>query len=421
MTATRIDTLEPIPVPETELPPGRRVDPRTWVKENLFRTWFNGILTVVFGVILGWALYRFGRFVLVDARWEIVERNITNFLVFHFPRGELWRPWAALFIVAAAAGFGAGIAASKRRLEVEEGRGLPSSRYLIVRRTAPLVALVVVLLAFAQSPTATVLVVGVAVTAIAFRFLGRLVPPRRVRLAALGVLAAIVAAYFVITAFGGVPRDDWGGLLLTMYLAVAGILISFPLGVLLALGRRSRLPVVRLVCTVYIELIRGVPLITLIFMSGFALGFFIPPDWPRPGFVTRALIALVAFTAAYVAEIVRGGLQAVPRGQIEAAQAVGLSPIKTTRLIVLPQALRAVIPALVGQFISLFKDTSLVAAVALTDLLRIATVVTKQRDFLAEGLFVETFLFVAFIYWAGSYWMSRESQRLERRLGLGER
>jgi general L-amino acid transport system permease protein len=175
------------------------------------------------------------------------------------------------------------------------------------------------------------------------------------------------------------------------------------------------------VCVGYIELIRGVPLITLLFMGTFMIGFFLPEGVERPDPVIRALIAFVMFTSAYVAEIVRGGLQSVPAVQVEAAQALGLSPYRTTRQIVLPQALRSVIPGLVGQFISLFKDTSLVFIVGLADLLTIAENVTKQPDFLAQGLIVETLIFASFIYWTGSYWMSRESQRLERRLGLGER
>ena len=421
MTATRVDAIEPIPVPEPEGPPARHVDPRRWLRENLFSSWWNGLVTVVFGVLVGWALYRLGRFVFVDARWEIVERNLTNFMVFQFPRGELWRVWAALFVLAAAAGFGVGAAATKRVLEVEEGRAPRRARYLTVRRTAPLLALVAVLLAFAQSLAATLLVAGVATTAVAFRFVGRRVPPTRLRLAALLVLAGIIAAYLVVRAFGGVPRDAWGGLHLTVFLAVAGITLSFPLGVLLALGRRSSLPAVRVVCIAYIELIRGVPLITILFMAAFVLGFFLPPGSDRPSLVTRAVAGLVLFTSAYVAEIVRGGLQGVPHGQIEAAQALGLSPLKTTRLIVLPQALRAVIPGLVGQFISLFKDTSLVFVLGLTELLAVAESATAQRDFAGQGLFVETFFFVAFVYWAGSYWMSRESQRLEFRLGVGQR
>jgi hypothetical protein len=137
--------------------------------------------------------------------------------------------------------------------------------------------------------------------------------------------------------------------------------------------------------------------------------------------LTRALVAIILFSSAYMAENVRGGLQAVPRGQYEAAQALGLSGWQTMSLIVLPQALRAVIPAIVGQSIGLFKDTSLVFIVGLTELLAVSQTITKQSDFLAQGLIVETLVFAAFVYWAGSYWMSRESQRLEQRLGVGVR
>ena len=421
MTATRIDTLEPIPVPEPERPSARRLSPQEWAKENLFSTWYNGLLTVVFGALLAWAAYRVGKFVFMDAEWEIVDRNLRNFLVFHFPRGELWRLWGALLVVAAAVGLAAGAAATKRAAEAKEGRAPPPSRYLLGRRIAPLVLLVAVLLLFARSLAATLLVAGAAAVWLVFRFLGRRVPARHARWVAIGVAAALVLAYGLVRAFGGVRPDEWGGLLLTMFLAVGGIALSFPLGVLLALGRRSSLPAVRAVCVAYIELIRGVPLITLLFMGAFALGYFLPPGADRPSLVTRALVALVLFTAAYVAEIVRGGLQSVPAGQIEAAQALGLSPVKITALVTLPQALRAVIPGLVGQFISLFKDTSLVTIVGLTELLAVAELSPKQPDYLGQGLFVETLLFASFVYWTGSYWMSRESQRLERRLGVGER
>ena len=416
--ATQVETLEPIPVAEAT-PPGRRVPPKEWVRENLFSSWFNGILTVVFGVLLGWVLYRIGKFVLIDAEWEIIRRNLRLLLVFRFPREETWRLWAALFVLAASFGLGAGAAAHARAHEVEEGRAQPASRHLMWRRLAPLVALVAVLLWFGQSLVAAVLAVVVAAVAVGFYFLGRRLPRRWGKLVALVVIAGVVVAFVVVTRFGGVPTREWGGLHLTLFLSIGGILLSFPLGVLLALGRRSTFPAVRIVCTAYIELIRGVPLITILFMAAVMLGFFIEPGWPRPGDVTRALIAFTLFTAAYVAEIVRGGLQSVPTGQIEAAQAVGLSPLKTTRLIVLPQALRAVIPGLVGQFISLFKDTSLVVIIGLTDLLGVARTITKQPDFLAQGLIIETLIFVSFVYWAGSYWMSRESQRLETRLGVG--
>ena len=156
-------------------------------------------------------------------------------------------------------------------------------------------------------------------------------------------------------------------------------------------------------------------------MGSFIIGFFLPPGTDAPSIVVRGLIAIVLFTAAYVAEIVRGGLQAVPKGQTEAAQALGLSPFAATRLIVLPQALRAVIPAMVGQFISLFKDTSLVFIIGLVDLLGVAEAITKQPDFIAQGLIFETLIFISLVFWIGSYSMSRESQRLEQRLGISAR
>jgi general L-amino acid transport system permease protein len=415
-------TLEPLPLQEVR-PPAQKLPPRRWIKENLFRTWFSGVLTVLFAALLGWALYKIARFVFVDARWEIVEVNLGNLLVFRFPRDQTWRLWTALYLFAAAFGVGAGVAARVRNEEVREGRAVPPSRLLTLRRLGPLLAVALVFLWFAKSLEATLLVVGAAATWAAARAGGRLVPRRRMRWAVGAVLFGAASAYIMVAvvALGGVGWERWGGLLLTVFLAVGGIIISFPLGVLLALGRRSSLPAVRIVCVAYIELARGVPLITLLFMGAFMLGFFLPPGSETPSLVTRALVALVLFTAAYVAEIVRGGLQSVPREQIEAAQALGLSPVKTTLLIVLPQALRAVIPALVGQFISLFKDTSLVFIIGLTELLAVAEVITSQPEFLAQGLIVETLVFVGFVYWAGSYWMSRESQRLERRLGVGQR
>jgi general L-amino acid transport system permease protein len=384
---------------------------RDWARKNLFSGALNSVLTVVFGALILYAVYRSARFVFFDARWEIIDRNITNFLVFRFPRDEFWRVWAALYLFAAAFGFGAGAAARRA------GTGSTSAA---LRRAGPVLVLVAVFLWFAGSLQALLLTAGVAAVAIAFRVLGRRLPLRPAW-AALAVGGGIVLAFAVIMAFGGVGFDRWGGLMLTIFLAVGGIAISFPIGVLLALGRRSSLPAVRLVCVAYIELFRGVPLITVLFMGAFTLGFFLPPGTPTPSLETRALVALVVFTSAYVAEIVRGGLQAVPIGQLEAAQALGLSPLKTMRLIVLPQALRAVIPALVGQFISLFKDTSLVATIGLAELLNVSQIITGQPDFVAQGLIFETLVFAAFVYWVGSYSMSRESQRLERRLGVGER
>ena len=402
-------------------PPQKSSSPGEWARRNLFSSWFNGVLTVVFGALLAWAAYRLGRFVFVDARWEIVDENLKNLLVFQFPDSELWRLWTALYLLAGSFGLAAGIAATGRARAVEEGRIRPQSSQAGLRRIGPLLLLVAVLLWFAASPKDTLLTAGAFAAAVAGRAAGRRVPASRARWGTAAALAGMVAAYLVVVAFGGVGWDRWGGLLLTVFLAVAGIVLSFPIGVLLALGRRSTFPAVRMVCVAYIELVRGVPLITILFMASLMLGFFLPPGFERPSLATRALVAVVIFTSAYMAEIVRGGLQSVPRGQVEAAMALGLSPLRTTGLIVLPQALRAVIPAMVGQFISLFKDTSLVTIIGLTELLGIAEVITKQPDFIAQGLIVETLVFASFVYWVGSYTMSRESQRLETRLGVGQR
>ena len=409
------ETLEPLPLPEP--PVARRLPPREWIVENLLAPWHNALMTAVFGVGLLYVIYRSLRFVFATARWEIVRVNLTNFMVAFYPRAQLWRAWVAAFVIVLAFGFRLG-AASAARVPIEGER--PAWRRALGRGW-PLALFVVVIGVLSGSPTTIALMAGVAAAGVGAYRLGMLLPARHRRWATLGTLIALVAGFEIIVGFGGVGFGSWGGLMLTLFLAVAGIALSFPFGVLLALGRRSSLPVVRAICVAYIEVIRGVPLITLIFMGTFAIGFVLPSNVRTPDVVTRALIALIAFTAAYVAEIVRGGLQSVPRGQVEAAKAVGLSPLKVTRLIVLPQALRAVIPALVGQFITLFKDTSLIAVIGITELLGVSRVVTKQPDFLAQGLEAETLVFVSFIYWVGAYWMSRESRRLELRLGVGER
>ncbi len=217
----------------------------------------------------------------------------------------------------------------------------------------------------------------------------------------------------------GVDWSDWGGLQLNIVVATASIVLAFPVGLLLALGRRSSLPALRWMSTAYIELIRGVPLISLLLMGQFFIGFFLNTDDPLSS-VTRATAAVTMFSAAYIAEIVRGGLQAVPKGQTEAGQALGLPAAKITRLLVLPQALRAVIPAMVGQFISLFKDTSLLVIISIPEFLGVREIVHGQEAFRGFGI-AETLVFVGFGFWAISFTMSRESQRLERRLGVGLR
>lgn len=257
---------------------------------------------------------------------------------------------------------------------------------------------------------------GYAVGKAADRFLSPAERPRRAsqRTATWLLIALPVLMFILIWGVGGpLPFTDtrrWGGLLLTIILTVFGIVLSFPIGILLALGRRSHLPVISTFCTLYIEFVRGVPFITVLFMAQLLVPLINPSLAEFPN-AFRAIIATIFFSAAYLAENVRGGLQSVAHGQEEAAKALGLNGPQITLFITLPQALRAIIPALVGQFISLFKDTSLVAIVGLLDLTGMADNIVGQTEFI--GLRRESILFIAVVYFIGSYAMAAVSRRIE--------
>ena len=212
-----------------------------------------------------------------------------------------------------------------------------------------------------------------------------------------------------------VATNIWGGLLLTLVIAGIGLTLSFPIGVVLAVGRRSRYPVIRAFCIVYIELIRSVPLITVLFMAQTMIPLFLP-DTISIDRVVRAIIAFTVFSAAYMAENVRGGLQAVPKGQYEAAAAVGLNGYQSMRLIILPQALRSIIPILTASVIGGFRDTSLVLILGLLDLLGIAKATLAQPAFL--GRHVEVYSFLAAVYWLISYAISYVGLLIEERIGV---
>lgn len=410
---------ERLSAPGQPVPPAKRS--LQWSRENLFGSWSDTLLTLVFGALIIWATVSLARFVL-DADFTIVRRNLTTFMVGRFPRDELWRPWLATGLIGVMIGVVIGSATTTAREKAVEA-GLPyreSTMRDALRRFWPLLALIGVALAFTRTFLPFVLTMGVfAVSALA-RSAGLRFPAGVRRRIWVIALALLLGAYLALSAFGGRGWDDWGGLHLNLFLTVAGILLAFPIGILFALGRRSGLPALRWVSVTYIEFVRGVPLITLLLFGAFALGFVLPADL-RPGVITRMLVAITLFEAAYVAEVVRGGLQSVHPGQVEAGQALGLSPWRVTRRIVLPQALRNTIPAMVGQFISLWKDTTLVAVLGILDLLEASRVVNTQPDFLGQGLFAITLGFAGLVFWVVSYTMSREARRLERKLGVGER
>jgi len=241
---------------------------------------------------------------------------------------------------------------------------------------------------------------------------------------ALALFLVLVFPFLAFWLFRGglglmqVPTDQWGGLMLTVILGVVGMVGALPLGILLALGRRSNLPLLSGFCTVFIELWRGVPLITVLFMSSVLFPLFLP-EGVSIDKLLRATVAIILFMSAYVAEVVRGGLQALPKGQFEAAAAVGLGYWRTTGFIILPQALKIVIPGIVVTFVQLFKDTSLVLIIGLFDLLGMVKQALTDPKWL--GLAIEGYVFVALIYWAFCFGASRYAAWLEGRLHTGHR
>lgn len=215
-----------------------------------------------------------------------------------------------------------------------------------------------------------------------------------------------------------VATEKWGGLSLTLMLAYVGIVAALPIGVVLALGRRSEMPVIRTFCIMFIELWRGVPLISVLFMASVMLPLFLP-DGMNFDKLLRALIGITMFQSAYMAEVIRGGLQAIPRGQYEAANALGMSYWKSMRLIILPQALKLVIPGIVNTFIALFKDTTLVLIIGLFEVLAAVEAVVRGAQW--KGLTHEGYIFVGLCFWVFCYGMSRYSQKLEQKLHTGHK
>jgi general L-amino acid transport system permease protein len=460
-------------------PPSQHLPPGEWLRQNLFNGIVNTVITLVVG-IGGLTLAILALVWAFGADYAIVRANLRLFMIGQFPSDELWRPWVSGFILIGAFGFLAG-ALGRNAYESNLAKGLPAAKstwFELVRRFWAIPAVLIFFVSFARTLQPYVGLVAVLVLLVAGRELGwrasAAVRDRAVyigavlfivsmlviagtsqlggltlglvgavwafsefsrldlgegehatpmqRWAPLGAAVVVGAVLFVIEILiphDGIGWEKWGGLHVTLFTTVLGIALGLPFGILLALGRRSNLPVLKTSAVVFIEFIRGVPLISLLLFSNLMLPLFIPGD--RPADLSLAIIVITGFSAAYIAEIVRGGLQAVPKGQTEAAQASGMSASSVQRLIVLPQALRAVIPAMVGQFIALFKDTSLLSIIGILEFLKVSEVANTQADFLGKGLAPVTYLFVAIGYWAFAYTMSKESRRLETRLGVGVR
>jgi general L-amino acid transport system permease protein len=407
-----------------------------WLRENLFPNWWNALLTVVVVWLLVELVWSLADWVILHAVWGAVDPEglvpydeqwrlllsaavvvgLVIVTMVRLARGSaLAAVWAvgAVFIAVIMWDMVASIEtnASPEACRAPEAgacwavigdkyRFILFGRYPFDEQWRPLLAMVI--------------------------FIG-LIVFSCLKLAWKPWLALVWAGGLVVCAglmYGGfwgmrfVNTELWGGLPLTLILSVVSCVLAFPLAIALALGRRSDMPIVRAICVGFIELIRGVPLITVLFMASVMLPLFLPSGVTIDK-VLRALVGITLFAAAYLAEVVRGGLQAMPLGQYEAADALGLTYWQKMATVILPQALRSVIPPLVNSFISTFKDTSLVVIISLTDLLLAAKVSTA--DPLWRPYFVEIYVFVAVIYFIFCFSMSRYSQWLERDLARGQR
>ncbi len=349
-------------------PPITEVGVVGWLRANLFNTWYNSLLSVVVLLILWQLVPPFFRWAFVDslwnspaeacheidgACWSVIPQNISFILFGFFPDGQQWRPASAMLLLLGLVVF------SKDSKRWKKSLGA----YWLI-----------------------------------------------------GLVVMATLMYGGVFGMPVVETDQWSGMPLTFMLALFGMVAAYPLGVLLALGRRSKMPAIKTLCVVYIEMIRGVPLISLLFMSSVMFPLFLP-EGLTINKVLRAQIAIILFTAAYIAEVVRGGLQAMPRGQFEAADSLGLNYNQTMRLVILPQALKIVIPPSVGILLSAFKDTSLVVIIALYDVLKTTKVTLSNPKW--TGFSTEAYIFLAVFYFICCYAMSSYSRKLEKELHTG--
>lgn len=346
-------------------PPVTSIGAIGWMRANLFNSWFNSILTLATAAVLWKTVPPFIRWAFIDslwtstgeachaaggACWSIIPANIRFILFGFYPPDQQWRPLAAMIL----------------------------------------------------------LVVMIFITrnrrwwcrSLAWAWLAGLIT--------MGILMR-----GGILGLSPVESTQWGGMPLTLILAIFGLTAAYPLGVALALGRQSRLPAIKALCVIYIELIRGVPLISLLFMSSIIFPLFLP-EGVTINKIIRAQAAIILFTAAYIAEVVRGGLQAIPKGQFEAAESLGLNYFKSMRLVVLPQALKIVIPPTVSILISAFKDTSLVVIIALYDILKTTQSTLSNPRWM--GFSTEAYIFLAVVYFICCFFMSNWSRQLEKDL-----
>ena len=392
-------------------PPHANRGPLGWVRANLLNTWYSAVLSAAL-LAGGWYLLRgFGGWALQTAQWAVVTQNLQVLLVGQYPDEEVWRAGAVMLALPFVLGLG-----------WSAWPGFCRQLAACLAVAAPLLALLPVEFASLAGGFRVYLLLNSVLVAAGW-VVGRYTALGRARWVLASWLVLFLGGLVFLRGFEGsaalpfVGTKQWGGLMVTLLLSQAGIVVSFPLGILFALGRRSSMAFLRVFCVVYIEVLRGTPILALLFVTQVLLPLLLP-DWMDVDRLTRGLVALILNNSAYMAENVRGGLQSVPSGQLEAARALGMRVHHVTLRIVLPQALRNVLPAIVGQFIILFKDTAVISLLGLLDFLGTANAILSGRRMWFNSE-IEMFLFVAAVYWVFTYAMTSVSRAIERSMSKG--
>ncbi len=355
-----------------------------WVRTNLLATPKDAVLTIIAVALLLWTLPGVINWLFVQASWVGSDRSVCATIPQGGIQPEGWSGACWAF--------------------VEERFGqFIFGRYPLDERWRPIL-------------------VGIMFVALLIPLLIPKAPYKGSNALLLFVIFPVVAFFLLHGGFGlqRVETTLWGGLMVTLVLSFVGIAVSLPLGILLALGRRSNLPVIKMICVTFIEVVRGVPLITVLFMANVMLPLFLPTGWTIDNFL-RALVGVALFASAYMAEVIRGGLQAIPKGQYEGADSLGLGYWQTTRLIILPQAIKLVIPGIVNTFIGLFKDTSLVSIIGMFDLLGIVQLNFRDANWITPVTPITGLIFAGFLFWLFCFGMSRYSAFMERHLDTGHK
>ncbi|MFL0691535.1 MAG: amino acid ABC transporter permease [Agrobacterium tumefaciens] len=378
VTYIRQEMLAPLPPPTSE------ASVVGWVRKNLLATPKDVVLTIIGLAVLALILPGAINFLFLDAAWFGADRSVCATIAQGGTQPDGWKGACWAFV-------------ESRFSQFIFGRYPLEERWRVI-------------------------LVGVMFVALLIPMLIPKAPRKGLNALLLFIVFPVVAFFLLHGGFGltEVETPLWGGLMVTLILSFVGIAVSLPLGILLALGRRSDMPVIKMICVIFIEVVRGVPLITVLFMANVMLPLFMPTGWTIDNFL-RALVGVSLFASAYMAEVVRGGLQAIPKGQYEGADSLGLSYWQKTRLIVLPQAVKLVIPGIVNTFIGLFKDTSLVSIIGMFDLLGIVRLNFTDATWATPVTPLTGLIFAGFVFWIFCFGMSRYSAFMERHLDTGHK